>query len=195
MAFRASGRRMSRCGITKSFAFSMEVALLMPTNMLRYDQMIEEALRGVVRRALRTVAESGLPGSHHFYITFRTTAPGVEIAPHLHERYPDEMTIVLQYQFWGLEVVADRFEVTLSFNDQPERLVVPYSAITAFADPAAKFGLQFQQDTAAVAEDTADAPTTRGDAAPTSPAAPDAKPGEAKDDGEKVVTLDSFRRK
>jgi hypothetical protein len=174
----------------------------MPTNMLRYDQMIEEALRGVVRRALRTVAESGLPGSHHFYITFRTTAPGVEIAPHLHERYPDEMTIVLQYQFWGLEVATDRFEVTLSFNDQPERLVVPYSAISAFADPAAKFGLQFQQDTAAVAEDTADMPTSRGDAAPASPptsrtvaGAPDAEPGEAKDSGEKVVTLDSFRRK
>jgi hypothetical protein len=94
----------------------------MPINPLRYDQMIEEALRGVVRRALRTVVESGLPGSHHFYITFQTTAPGVEITDRLHEKYPEEMTIVLQYQFWGLEVSAERFAVTLSFNDVPERL-------------------------------------------------------------------------
>jgi uncharacterized protein len=125
----------------------------MPVNLLRYDQMLEEALRGVVRRALRTVAESGLPGSHHFYITFKTGAPGVELTPRLKDKYPDEMTIVLQYQFWGLEVSAERFIVTLSFNDVPERLVVPFAAITAFADPAAKFGLQFQQDTGAAPEE------------------------------------------
>src|SRR5258707_281196 len=126
----------------------------MPNNLLRYDEMIEEALRGVVRRALRTVAESGLPGSHHFYITFKTTAQGVDIAPRLREKYPDEMTIVLQYQFWGLEVGTERFEVTLSFNDVPEKLVVPYAAITAFADPAAKFGLQFQHETGVAPDET-----------------------------------------
>jgi hypothetical protein len=169
----------------------------MPTNLMRYDQMIEEALRGVVRRALRTVAESGLPGSHHFYITFKTDAPGTEIAPRLKEKYPDEMTIVLQYQFWGLSVEADRFEVTLSFNDVPERLVVPYAAITAFADPAAKFGLQFQQDTSAAPEEatgTDDAATPARGAAPSAPAPQAESVDEAAPD-RKVVTLDNFRRK
>jgi hypothetical protein len=173
---------------------------LMPVNLLRYDQMIEEALRGVVRRALRTVAESGLPGNHHFYITFKTTAPGVELAPRLKEKYPDEMTIVLQYQFWGLTVDTEQFEVTLSFNEVPEKLVVPFAAITAFADPAAKFGLQFQQETGAAPEEASD--TATGTDAPAPPrAAP--RPTEAPTSGEanrpageaKVVTLDSFRRK
>jgi hypothetical protein len=167
----------------------------MPINLLRYDQMIEEALRGVVRRALRSVAESGLPGSHHFYITFRTTAPGVEMAPRLREKYPDEMTIVLQYQFWALEVATDGFAVTLSFNDEPERLVVPFTAVTAFADPAAKFGLQFQQETGAAPDEAIGVapPAARtvgaavAEAAAPEPAEP---PGDTK-----VVTLDNFRRK
>ena len=183
----------------------------MPINLLRYDQMIEEALRGVVRRALRQVAESGLPGSHHFYVTFKTGAPGVELTPRLREKYPDEMTIVLQYQFWGLEVAADRFAVTLSFNDVPERLVVPFAAVTAFADPAAKFGLQFQQETGAAPEeatgtDSPQATSPRAGAKPravvdgAAEAVPKASaaqdPGSPPlDGGEKVVTLDSFRRK
>ncbi len=125
-------------------------------NLLRYDRMIEEALRGVVRRSLRIVANTGLPGSHHFYITFRTHADGVEIADYLQERYPQEMTIVLQYQFWALDVTDETFAVTLSFNDVHERLVIPFSAITAFADPAAKFALQFQQATGADAVGEAD---------------------------------------
>jgi hypothetical protein len=168
----------------------------MPINLLRYDQMIEEALRGVVRRALRSVAESGLPGSHHFYITFRTTAPGVEMANRLREKYADEMTIVLQYQFWALEVAVDRFAVTLSFNDEPERLVVPFAAVTAFADPAAKFGLQFQQETDAAPDEAIDvaAPAARtvGTAMPeaAAPAVATEPPGDTK-----VVTLDNFRRK
>jgi hypothetical protein len=113
----------------------------MSTNPLRYDRLIEEALRGVVRRALREVADVGdLPGSHHFYITFKTTAAGVSLADRLREKYPDEMTIVLQYQFWALEVAADHFAVTLKFDNVPERLVIPFAAVTAFADPAAKFG-------------------------------------------------------
>ncbi len=186
----------------------------MAINLLRYDQMIEEALRGVVRRALRSVAETGLPGSHHFYITFKTTAPGVEMAQRLRDKYPDEMTIVLQYQFWGLEVAAERFAVTLSFNDVPERLVVPFAAVNAFADPAAKFGLQFQQETGVAPEEApetapqkatgTDVPARAGagtarvlgepvaDAAKKEPAAKPAGDGAT---GEKVVALDQFRRK
>ena len=175
---------------------------LMAVNQLRYDQMIEEALRGVVRRALRGVAEQGLPGNHHFYITFKTGAPGVELAPRLKEKYPEEMTIVLQYQFWGLVVEAERFEVTLSFNEVPEKLVVPFAAITAFADPAAKFGLQFQQETGAAPEEASssatgtDAPPARVAARPAAgepPAEANRPAGEAAE--AKVVTLDNFRRK
>jgi len=121
----------------------------MTTNMLRYDQMIEEALRGVVRRTLRMVAATGLPGNHHFYVTFRTDAEGVVVPDHLRAKYPEEMTIVIQHQYWGLEVTTDLFTITLSFNDVHEKLVIPFPAITAFADPAAQFGLQFQQETEA----------------------------------------------
>jgi hypothetical protein len=174
----------------------------MPINLLRYDRMIEEALRGVVRRALRAVAEAGLPGNHHFYITFKTGAPGVELAERLRDKYPEEMTIVLQYQFWGLEVGADQFAVTLSFNDVPERLVVPFAAVTAFADPAAKFGLQFQQDTGAAPEEATgtDAGSPARAGAPAVRPVGEAPEGGAPDPAEpagdaKVVTLDNFRRK
>lgn len=110
---------------------------------LRYDRMVETALRDVVRQALSLVAEHGLPGNHHFFITFRTDHPDVEIATALVERYPGDMTIVLQHQFWALKVSDDMFEVTLSFNDKPERLIIPYAAISSFADPSVRFGLQF----------------------------------------------------
>lgn len=162
----------------------------MATDQLRYDQMIEEALRGVVRRALRTAAESGLPDDHHFYITFKTTVPGVELSAPLKEKYPEEMTIVLQYQFWALEVGREQFAVTLKFNDVPERLVVPFAAITAFADPGAKFGLQFQQETGIAPEEatgTAAAVRAKPDAAPAPPADAAANT--------KIVALDNFRRK
>lgn len=111
---------------------------------LRYDRMVESALRGVVRAALSQAEESGLPGNHHFYITFRTTHPGVELSDALNARYPAEMTIVLQFQYYGLEVEEERFSVTLSFNSVHERLVVPFAAITTFADPSVNFALQFQ---------------------------------------------------
>jgi len=110
---------------------------------LRYDAMVESALRGVVRRALAYAAERGLPGNHHFYISFRTTQPGVDIPAPLRARYPEEMTIVLQHQFWGLDVGEEAFGVTLSFSDVPERLTIPFAAISAFADPSVRFGLQF----------------------------------------------------
>src|SRR5262249_55876316 len=115
----------------------------MSKDWLRYDRMVEDALRGVVRRALLEVSKSGLPGDHHFYLTFRTGENGVQIAPALKSQYPKEMTIVLQHQFWGLEVNEEGFAVTLSFGGKHERLVVPYRSIVSFADPSVKFGLQF----------------------------------------------------
>jgi len=120
----------------------------MARDSLHYDKMVETALRGVVRQALASVVDQGLPGNHHFYLTFRTTHPGVDIADRLHAQYPQEMTIVLQHQFWGLEVTDDYFVVNLSFSNVPERLKVPYAALVSFVDPSVKFGLQFQvQDT------------------------------------------------
>ena len=116
----------------------------MTRDSLQYDKMVEAALRGVVREALTSVREDGLPGSHHFYLTFSTTYPGVEIAERLHAQYPREMTIVLQHQYWGLEVAEDHFVVNLSFSNIPERLKVPYAALVSFVDPSVEFGLQFQ---------------------------------------------------
>jgi hypothetical protein len=112
--------------------------------ILRYDKMVESALRGVVRQAVEEVMKDGLPGDHHFYITFITDYPGVNIPDYLRERYPGEMTIVLQYQFYDLKVDKDKMEVTLSFNNVPERLVIPLGAISIFADPSVNFALQFQ---------------------------------------------------
>ncbi len=105
--------------------------------------MVEDALRGVLKQALKITEAQGLPGSHHFYITFDTTHPGVKIAPSLKALHPNEMTIVLQHQFWDLNVGDERFEITLSFSGVSQRLSVPFAAVTAFADPHAKFGLQF----------------------------------------------------
>ena len=113
-------------------------------DILRYDKMVESALRGVVRKAVEEVMDDGLPGDHHFYITFMTDFPGVNIPDYLRDRYPGEMTIVLQYQFYDLNVDNEKMSVTLSFNNVPERLVIPLSAITIFADPSVNFALQFQ---------------------------------------------------
>lgn len=158
----------------------------MTNEYLRYDKMVESALRGVVRDALTQAAERGLPGNHHFYLTFRTGHPGVAIPDYLVAQYPDEMTIVLQYQFFGLEVEADIFSVTLSFNNALERLVIPFAAITTFADPAVNFALQFQPLTEAVeAEDEAEA---EAEIAQEEPPADDGKRGQ-------VVALDAFRKK
>ncbi len=110
---------------------------------MNYHAMMERALRGVIRESLGRAAADGLPGEHHFYITFDTTFPGVQISPQLVARFPQEMTIVLQHQYWGLEVRDDLFAVTLSFSDVQERLIVPFDAVTAFADPSVQFGLQF----------------------------------------------------
>ncbi len=143
---------------------------------LRYDKMVENALRSVVRDALAVTAKEGLPGAHHFYITFRTDYAGVEVPDFLHAQYPHEMTIVLEHQFWGLEVDDEKFAVTLSFHSQAQRLIIPLSAITAFADPSVKFGLEFRPD---ITEEQASSPKLLGD--PVQPAkSQTAKPSPAK---------------
>jgi len=113
---------------------------------LDYARLVREALRDVPRQALRVAASVGLPGEHHFYLTFRTSHPGVAISPTLHARHPEQMTIVLQHQFWDLAVGEEAFSVTLRFGGAPERLHVPFAALVAFADPAAGFGLGFEAE-------------------------------------------------
>jgi len=114
-----------------------------PDSLIPYDEIVQEALRAVVGRVLGEVEATGLPGEHHFYITFKTSAPGVDIPRHLSERFPDEMTIVIQNRFWDLKVREDGFEVGLSFNQTPSKLAIPFAAITGFHDPAVNFALQF----------------------------------------------------
>lgn len=164
----------------------------MSEDLLRYDLMIEAALRDVVRETVETVARDGLPGDHHFYITFLTKFPGVEIPDYLHQKYPDEMTIVLQYQFFGLRIKDDSIHVILSFNNVKENLVVPIDAITTFADPSVNFALQFQNS---------------GDVTQGAGAETEAKGGSEVDEKvkntekdkedvpSKVISLDKFRKK
>jgi len=117
----------------------------MPVDHIRYDLLTQQALRAVVRRVLSDVAKTGsLPGEHHFYVTFDTRSPGVKLSPRLREQYPEEMTIVLQHQFWDLAVTDAHFEVALSFNGISEKLHVPLEAIKGFFDPSVQFGLQFE---------------------------------------------------
>lgn len=121
----------------------------MPTDLIRYDLLVQDALRSVVRRVLADTARDGLLGDHHFYVTFRTNAIGVRLSARLRSRYPDEMTIILQHQFWDLEVTEQTFQVGLSFGGTAELLVVPFDAVTGFFDPSVQFGLKFEvQDTA-----------------------------------------------
>jgi len=166
----------------------------MAKEQLRYDRLVETALRGVVRDALRQVAEQGLPGNHHFYLTFRTSYPGVDIPEYLRAQYPNEMTIVLQYQYYGLEVTDERVAVTLSFNNIHERLEIPLGAVTTFADPSVNFALQFQPAPPAESAEVAPMglrPVERKDEAKPTAVADDEEPPKR---GE-VVTLDAFRKK
>ena len=168
----------------------------MATDHIRYDVLARDALRGVLRRVLADAAEHGLPGDHHFFITFASTAEGVKLSPRLLAQYPEEMTVILQHQFWDLVVTEDRFEVGLSFGGIPERLVIPFSAIKSFFDPSVQFGLQFEMGDAAPA-------AAEGNAAVVSSAASalPAPEKEATDEPEKptegaeVVRLDRFRKK
>ncbi|HAA93898.1 MAG TPA: hypothetical protein DCS82_10795 [Rhodospirillaceae bacterium] len=166
----------------------------MGSDLLRYDQLVENALKGVVREALEQIAEFGLPGAHHIYLTFATTHPGVEIPDSLMAKYPSEMTIVLQYQFWDLDVKEDGFAVSLSFNDIQERLNVPFSAVTGFADPSVNFALQFQLLQDGEASQTPveiGAPLLADDSGEHEPEANQEK---AKDGTDNVVALDAFRK-
>ncbi|HWU04505.1 MAG TPA: ClpXP protease specificity-enhancing factor SspB [Novosphingobium sp.] len=159
----------------------------LPDSLIPYDEIVQEALRAVVGRVLGQVEASGgeLPGNHHFYITFKTHAPGVDIPQHLKTRFPDEMTIVLQNKFWELAVGPDHFSVGLSFNQMPAKLVIPFAAITAFVDPAVDFGLQFQASVPDLE------PEQHDEAENDSPEAPRA----TSEDGSNVVTVDFGRKK
>ncbi len=169
----------------------------MPAPELDYGQLVERALRRVVHDALALVAEHGLPGDHHFYITFRTDHPGAVLDDSLRARYPAEMTIVLQHEYWGLEVGPDGFAVTLSFNAVAQRLEVPFEAIRVFADPSVEFGLQFTVPAAPAEAAAAAPPAAVAELRPPSQATAGPPPDGAADEAEgaEVVTLDRFRKK
>jgi uncharacterized protein len=177
----------------------------MAEDRIRYDILVQEALRGVVRKVLQEVAQAGLPGNHHFFITFLTGAPGVRISTRLKERYPEQMTIVIQYQYWDLKVSEKGFEVVLSFSDVPEKLEIPFSAVRGFYDPSANFEVEFemqadalpqpeQQEAAPVATDEVRRTTKRkAETAPKPAKAETEKEADGK--GAEVVSLDAFRKK
>lgn len=170
------------------------------TDHIRYDILARDAMRGVLRQVLTDVAKNGLPGDHHFSITFMTRHEGVQLSPRLMAQYPEEMTVILQHQFWDMVVTPDRFEVGLSFGGIPERVVVPFSAIRSFLDPSVQFGLQFDTTEMAAAEVEEPAPPVA-----LSPPAPKAGEPDAADEatdnkpadggGAEVVRLDRFRKK
>jgi uncharacterized protein len=190
----------------------------MAADLIRYDLLVQDALRGAVRKVLSGVARDGVPGEHHFYIGFRTHARGVRLSARMRERYPDEMTIVLQHQFWDLSVTGEAFEVGLSFQNIPEMLLIPFDAVTRFADPSVGFELQFAvEDEAAGVSDTGPSPPQTAPVSVLEPLAqapplPEAKPAKqskkaseaAKTEGAaakpqkgepKVVSIDAFRKK
>jgi hypothetical protein len=177
----------------------------MATDHIRYDVLTRDALRGVLRRVLSDAAAHGLPGEHHFFVTFLSTAEDVKLSPRLLAQYPEEMTIILQHQFWDLVVHDDHFEVGLSFGGIPERLVVPFAAIKSFFDPSVQFGLQFETADAAVetmvdaeapAKNLPASPAPSALAAASPPAASEKAEEPAKpNEGAEVVRLDRFRKK
>jgi uncharacterized protein len=155
-----------------------------PESLIPYDEIVQEALREVVGRVLHEVEKTGeLPGGHHFYITFKTRAPGVQIPKHLAERFPDEMTIVIQHRFWDLKVEDEMFSVGLSFGGVPSMLVVPFAAVTDFVDPAVDFSLKFQADGAIDRDEDLDHPEN------------DLPIAEPVEDGSNVVSVDFTRKK
>ena len=168
----------------------------MATDHIRYDVLASEAMRGVVKKVLTEAAAHGLPGEHHFFITFVSKAEGVKLSSRLLAQYPEEMTIILQHQFWDLTVADDRFEVGLSFGGIPERLVIPFAAIKSFFDPSVQFGLQFEP------QEAAETSAAKLPAVPASPALPatTAEPAPAEEpppanEGATVVRFDRFRKK
>ena len=183
----------------------------MATDYIRYDLLVQDALRSVVRKVLAEAAKNGLPGEHHFNISFKTQAVGVNIPNVMRQRYPEEMAIILQHEFWDLEAGADSFSVSLNFSRRPERLTIPFDAITGFSDPSVPFGFKLEpragteaspvpmRPALAKTEEHAPAKTTKHLSKPT--AAPRAvepvKSAEKPADGEpaKVVSIDAFRKK
>ena len=178
----------------------------MTEDMIRYDILVQNALRGVIRKVLTEVAKTGLPGNHHFFITFVTNAPGVKVSNRMREQYPEQMTIVLQHQFWDLEVNENAFDVGLSFSDVPEKLHIPYSAIRGFYDPSVNFELEFDVENAdaplEVTPVAVDYPVP-AEPSPLPKSPKPAKKAEAAQDGDEektpssgadVVSLDSFRK-
>ena len=180
----------------------------MATDLIRYDLLVQDALRSVVRKVLSDTARSGLVGEHHFNIAFKTGAPGVVVPAAVRQRFPDEMSIILQHEFWDLVVTQDAFEVSLNFSRKPERLTVPFDAITGFTDPSVPFGFKLEPRApeAPPESESSRAPPARAaqaaspsKTAPAKPAAeaPAAKPAPARDkpDEAKVVSIDAFRKK
>jgi len=195
----------------------------MATDLIRYDVLVQDALRGVVKKVLSDLARDGLVGDHHFYITFRTHARGVRLSSRMRERYPDEMTIILQHQFWDLSVNDHAFEVGLSFKNIPEMLLIPFDAITRFSDPSVEFDLKFELEdeaveasandagspqeqgqghspaaleTAPLAAHAADAEKAKPRERATEPLEDNAGAGGASQPGEaNVVSIDAFRKK
>ena len=192
----------------------------MATDLIRYDLLAQDALRGVVRRVLTDAARDGLPGDHHFYVTFDTRAPGVRLSHRMREKYPQEMTVVLQHQYWDLIVTEHTFEVGLSFGGIPERLLVPFEAVKGFFDPSVQFGLQFEVAGVEADESAGSTPRAVGQASPQDapakakeparaapapktgpkPAVAEIEPGdspvpETPPGGAEVVSLDKFRKK
>ena len=186
----------------------------MSTDYIRYDLLVQDALRSVVRKVLGDAARNGLPGEHHFNIAFKTQAPGVAVPPAMLQRYPDEMAIILQHEFWDLEVGADAFSVSLNFSRKPERLTIPFDSITGFSDPSVPFGFKLEPRAAAEAAKTPAAareparksePPAAGATAPAAAAPksaakaaePAAKKAERPREAEaaKVVSIDAFRKK
>lgn len=162
----------------------------LPDSLIPYDEIVQEALRAVVGRVLGQVErQGGLPGDHHFYITFKTQAAGVDIPRHLVERFPDEMTIVLQNKFWDLQVFEDHFQVSLTFNQVPALLTIPFGAITAFVDPAVNFALQFQ------VQEPDEVTSPARENAPNDAAETPEKDEGGEEGGSNVVTVDFGKRK
>lgn len=184
----------------------------MATDLIRYDLLVQDALRSVVRKVLADTARNGLLGEHHFNIAFKTQAPGVAVPAAIKQRFPDEMSIILQHEFWDLVVTQDAFEVSLNFSRKPERLTVPFDSITGFTDPSVPFGFKLEPRVSEPAASRAPALVEHKDATPAAPAkpspakpaahtAPAAKPAQrAEKPAEpaseaKVVSIDAFRKK
>ena len=165
----------------------------MPKDYIGYEVLADRALRSVVREALKRAEKQGLIGSHHFYLTFKTHDPGVDVPEFLKDRYPDEMTIVVQNQYWGLKVSEDGFEVGLTFQKVPATLCIPFAALTAFVDPSVQFGLQFRNSSAT---GNLPAPVAAEDTTPKTPASVEAaQPEKQPTPAPQIVSLDKFRKK